>query len=535
MDTNLLHELFLPWADHAPHQSALTHEGHFVSYAELAQQTHAFRSGMLILGLARGERIGVYLDKRNEAVVACFGATAAGGVFVPLNPLLKSEQVSYILRDCNVRVLVTNAARLELLSNALAECHDLRHVVLVDGAANPIGGQRYSVHGWHEVCGTSVQQAHRVIDSDMAAILYTSGSTGKPKGVVLSHRNMVAGAKSVASYLQNHQEDTLLAALPLSFDAGFSQLTTAFHVGARVVLLNYLRPVDALNAVVRERVTGLTAVPPLWIQLSQLRWPETVSEHLRYIANTGGRMPRETLNALRAMLPRTKPYLMYGLTEAFRATYLPPEQVDRRPDSIGKAIPNAEVLVLRQDGNPCAPNEPGELVQRGALVAMGYWNDPVKTAERFKPLPGREPGLVSPEIAVFSGDTVRTDEEGFLYFIGRRDEMIKTSGYRVSPTEVEEVIYSTQMVSEAAALGVPHPTLGQAIIVIAAPKHGSALDADGLLACCRDRLPAYMVPAKIEVRLGPLPRNPNGKIDRKLLISEFQDLFVPQNATADTA
>jgi acyl-CoA ligase (AMP-forming) (exosortase A-associated) len=336
---------------------------------------------------------------------------------------------------------------------------------------------------------------------------------------------MVAGAKSVAQYLENAPEDTLLAALPLSFDAGFSQLTTAFHAGARVVLINYLLPRDVLNALVAERVTGLTAVPPLWIQLAQLKWPETIAGHLRYFANTGGRMPLDTLKALRAKLPRTKPYLMYGLTEAFRSTYLPPEEADRRPDSIGKAIPNAEILVLREDGTPCAPNEPGELVHRGALVGMGYWNDPEKTAERYKPLPRREGGLVLPEIAVFSGDTVRMDDEGFLYFVGRRDEMIKTSGYRVSPTEIEEVLYGTQLVGEAAAFGVPHPVLGQAVVVVATPKPGTTLEGDQLLAVCRDHLPAYMLPAKIDVRAGSLPRNPNGKIDRKALAGEFQALF----------
>jgi non-ribosomal peptide synthetase component F len=206
--------------------------------------------------------------------------------------------------------------------------------------------------------------------------------------VVLSHRNMVAGAKSVASYIENRESDVLLAALPLSFDAGFSQLTTAFHAGASVVLLNYLLPKDVVRAVAEHRVTGITAVPPLWIQLTQVTWPAGVSAHLRYFANTGGRMPFETLSKLRALWPQARPYLMYGLTEAFRATYLPPEEVERRPDSIGKAIPNSEVLVLRPDGSPCEPGEPGELVQRGALVAQGYWNDPDKTAERFRPLPG---------------------------------------------------------------------------------------------------------------------------------------------------
>ncbi len=304
-------------------------------------------------------------------------------------------------------------------------------------------------------------------------------------------------------------------------------MTTAFHVGARVVLINYLLPKDVLNALVKERVTGLTAVPPLYIQLAQLSWPASIAEHLRYFANTGGRMPLETLNALRARLPKTKPYLMYGLTEAFRSTYLPPDQVDRRPDSIGKAIPNAEILVIREDGTLCAANEPGELVHRGALVGMGYWNDPEKTAERYRPLPGREAGLVLPEIAVFSGDTVRMDDEGYLYFVGRRDEMIKTSGYRISPTEIEEVLYGTQLVGEVAAFGVPHPTLGQGIVVVVTPKSSDGLDDTTLLAACRDRLPAYMLPSKIEIRSGPLPRNPNGKIDRKSLSAEFLDAFPP--------
>jgi acyl-CoA synthetase (AMP-forming)/AMP-acid ligase II len=272
-------------------------------------------------------------------------------------------------------------------------------------------------------------------------------------------------------------------------------------------------------------VTGLTAVPPLYIQLSQLEWPAAIGERLRYFANTGGRMPRETLAALRSRLPKSRPFLMYGLTEAFRSTYLPPDEVDRRPDSIGKAIPNAEILVLREDGSPCAANEPGELVHRGALVGMGYWNDHEKTAERYKPLPastpGRDAGLVLPEIAVFSGDTVRRDEEGFLYFIGRRDEMMKTSGYRVSPTEVEEVLYATQLVGECVAFGVDHPALGQAIQAIATPPPGGSLDTAELLAECRRRMPAYMVPAGIVVRQGPLPRNPNGKIDRKSLAGEF--------------
>lgn len=520
-DTTLLPDLIFRAAERAPDAPALTYGKHTLNYGELQDQVTHFASGLIGLGLQRGERVAIYLEKRFETVIASFGAPAAGGVFVPLNPLLKPEQVGYILRDCNVRILVTSPERLTLLQETLPACHDLRDVIVLDDATGPAPLRGLALTTWSSLLEAEATAGHRLIDTDMLGILYTSGSTGKPKGVVLSHRNMVAGAKSVSSYLENHAGDTLLAALPLSFDAGFSQLTTAFHVGARVVLLNYLLPRDVIKAIEREKVTGLTAVPPLYIQLTQLAWPESITSHLRYFANTGGRMPRETLDALRRHLPQTRPFLMYGLTEAFRSTYLPPSEVDKRPDSIGKAIPNAEILVLREDGSPCAPNEPGELVHRGALVGMGYWNDPEKTAERYKPLPvhapGREAGLVLPEIAVFSGDTVRMDEEGFIYFIGRRDEMMKTSGYRVSPTEVEEILYATKMVGECVAFGVDDDRLGQAIQVIATPPVSGQLDVAALLAECRSRMPAYMVPAGIDVREGPLPRNPNGKIDRKTL------------------
>lgn len=530
-ESTLLPELIALTAESNPQAIAVTSGALSLKYGDLSAIVSQFASGLMGLGLQRSERVAIYLEKRFETVIASFGAPAAGAVFVPVNPLLKPDQVAFILRDCNVRVLVTSPERLALMKEVLADCHDLRHVVVTESGA-PSAPADAGLKGplalvsWRDLLSSAPQSGHRVIDVDMAAILYTSGSTGKPKGVVLSHRNMVAGAKSVASYLENGPQDTLLAALPLSFDAGFSQLTTAFYAGARVVLLNYLMPRDVLKAMVQESVTGLTAVPPLYIQLSQLEWPMAINDNLRYFANTGGRMPRDTLMALRQRAPKAKPFLMYGLTEAFRSTYLPPDQVDRRPDSIGKAIPNAEILVLREDGSPCSPEEPGELVHRGALVGMGYWNDAEKTVERYKLLapdaPGRQPGLPLPEYAVFSGDTVRMDAEGFLYFIGRRDEMMKTSGYRVSPTEVEEILYATQMVGECVAFGVEHPTLGHAIHVIAtSAMNMGATGLNDLMSECRKRMPAYMVPAGIEIVAGPLPRNPNGKIDRKLLACEW--------------
>jgi acyl-CoA ligase (AMP-forming) (exosortase A-associated) len=525
--SDLIHEFIFRSAERTPGAEALAYMGKRLSYASLADLVGSTANALLSTGLAKGDRVGVYLEKRIENVASLFGAAAAGGAFVPVNPLLKPEQIAYILADCNVRVLVTSLDRLKLLASVLPQCVDLRTVLVVGSTEELPRIDGMAIHSWDAAVASATPAAgHRSIDTDMAAILYTSGSTGKPKGVVLSHRNMVAGAVSVASYLENTPADRILSVLPLSFDYGLSQLTTAFHAGATAVLMNHLLPRDIVKAVEAERITGLAAVPPLWIQLAQLSWPRDCT--LRYITNSGGAMQRVTLDALRQSLPRVKPYLMYGLTEAFRSTFLPPSEVDRRPDSMGKAIPNAEIMVLRPDGSRCDPGEPGELVHRGALVSMGYWNDREKTAERFKPFPSLHHGLPMPEMAVWSGDTVRMDEEGFLYFISRNDEMIKTSGYRVSPTEVEEVVYAREQVGEAAAIGVPHPALGQAIVVVASPRDGMQLDAASLLAACKPHLPGYMLPSRIMIWEGSLPRNPNGKIDRKLLSTQLQNIFTEE-------
>ena len=528
----LIHELIFDAAQRAPHTPALSWQGEELDYAALAQYVRAGAGTLLTLGLQRGARVAVYLEKRPENVSAMFGAAAAGGVFVPINPLLKPDQVAYILADCNVAILVTSRERLAQLAPALAACPDLQTVLLTgDGDIQAsLGSVRLLSWNAEPASGAPAPMPHTVIDTDMAAILYTSGSTGRPKGVVLSHRNMLAGALSVSGYLRNTPQDRILCVLPLSFDYGLSQLTTAFVSGACAVLMNYLLLRDIVEAVEQEAITGLAAVPPLWVQLSQLSWP--LSTPLRYITNSGGVMQRPTLDRLRQSLPRTQVYLMYGLTEAFRSTYLAPEQLEQRPDSIGQAIPNAEVLVLRPDGSVCEADEPGELVHRGALVALGYWNDAARTAERFKPLPPQASGLVLPELAVWSGDTVRRDAEGYLYFVGRSDDMIKTSGYRVSPAEVEEVAYASGLVGEAAALGLPHAVLGQAIALLVTPAPGVELQRDNVLAACRARLPSYMVPLWVEIRDGVLPRNPNGKIDRPLLARELARAYAVQTGDA---
>jgi acyl-CoA synthetase (AMP-forming)/AMP-acid ligase II len=322
----------------------------------------------------------------------------------------------------------------------------------------------------------------------------------------------------VSSYLGNSADDVILSVLPLSFDAGFSQVTTSFAVGAHCVLMNYLLPREVPGLCAQHGVTGLTGVPPLWLQLVDASWPVEAARRIRYFANTGGRMPRATLDRLRGVFVDADPYLMYGLTEAFRSTYLDPAEVDRRPHSIGKAIPNAEILVLRPDGTRCAPGEEGELVHRGPLVAMGYWGNPVRTAERFRPIGRAEQPWRAPEIAVWSGDTVIADDEGFLYFVGRTDDMIKTSGYRVSPTEIEEAAYSTSIVRDAVAVGVADPALGQRIILVVTSPNG-ALDSATVMSALRPLLPLYMLPARVEVR-DELPRSANGKFDRAVIRAE---------------
>ena len=520
-----VHHLIQQRADQHGASAALTYKKERLTYSELWRKVLGVADGLADMGVANGDRIGVFLDKRNETVAAIFGASAAGCAFVPVNPVLKPQQVAYILADCDVRVLITSPERLSLLAEDLKRCPSLEHVVLVESGVtggSRSAGHEYFVHFWSERFDQPDPRSPATsrIDVDIAAILYTSGSTGKPKGVVLSHRNLIAGAESVSDYLGNAADDVILAALPLSFDAGFSQLTTAFSVGAQVVLMNYLLPADVVRLCAKHQVTGLTCVPPLWMQIAEQKWPSEVADRLRYFANTGGRMPKTTLDRLRQHFPQAKPYLMYGLTEAFRSTYLEPSQVDNRPDSIGKAIPNAEILVVRPDGTLCEPGEEGELVHRGALVALGYWNDPERTAVRFRPLPDQHSSWRTPELAVWSGDAVVADEEGFLYFVGRKDEMIKTSGYRVSPTEIEEVAYDSGMVRDAVALGVEDPKLGQHVLLVVAARDAHSFQSEDLLSTLRRALPLYMVPASVVV-LDEIPRSPNGKFDRARLRREL--------------
>lgn len=518
----LLHDLIFESASRDPSKTALKHKSATMTYAELAEQVDRLSRALVHIGVGKQDRVAIYLPKCMENVIAIFATAAAGAVFVPINPALKAHQVSHILLDCDAKVLITTQGKCQGLSTALGYCVDLQTVVQIDGVDDKaVGMYAQRLISWDDLIASPVTlEGHRVIDLDMVSLIYTSGSTGDPKGVILSHRNMVTGARSVAQYLKNSPSDRILAVLPLSFDYGMSQLTTAFLVGATVVLMNYLLPMEVLNTLVQEKITGLAAVPPLWNLLVELPWPSEAAENLRYITSSGGVVPVETTELLRQVLPDTEIFLMYGLTEAFRSTYLAPDQIDKRPTSIGKAIPNAEVMVLRSDGTPCGVDEPGELVHRGGLVSMGYWNDVEATRQRFRPINNRIDALPGEELAVWSGDIVRMDSDGYLYFLRREDDLIKTLGYRVSPNEIEEIFYRTGLVSEVVALGIPHSTIGQSVVLVATLKEGIEMTEKNLLDHCKQRLASYMMPSEIIFRTA-LPTNPNGKIDRKRLKSEI--------------
>jgi len=503
-----------------PQAPALVHQGRTLSYAQLLAEAAQMAALLQALGVGRGDRVAIYLDKCVDTVLAILGAALAGAVFVPVNPLLRVRQLVHILDHSGARLLVTSSMRYGTLSMHASIGPQLRTVLLTDEdeVAGLDGIDHLSLAYGLAHAGSAHVRTDGVVDVDLAAILYTSGSTGQPKGVMLSHRNLVSGAASVVDYLGLDASDRILAVLPLSFDYGLNQLAAALHAGASCVLMNYLRPRDILRAVLRDDITCLAAIPPLWQELAALDWP--AGTPLRRLTNSGGAMPPATTARLRAALPQAQLFLMYGLTEAFRSTYLPPAELARRPDSIGKAVPMAEIHVLRADGTPCAAQETGELVHRGPLVALGYWNDAAATAQRFRPWPGQS-GAAQPELAVWSGDMVRADAEGYLYFVGRDDELIKVSGYRISPAEVEAVLAEHPLIEEVVVFGVPREPAGAAIVAVLKTGAGAAPEADILDSYCRQHLPAYMVPSTFRIRQTALERGVNGKFDRKRLRQDF--------------
>ncbi len=479
-----------------PHAPALIDREGVVDYAAAEDAVARLAGWLAGVGLAAGARVATWLPKTRVACWMPLAAARAGLVHVPVNPVLRRAQVAHILADSGAALLLTQDAREATLEPG--DVPDECRVVTAAGA------------------GDAVPRSDADPDA-LVALLYTSGSTGRPKGVMLSHANLWLGAIGVAHYLEIAPDDRVLAVLPLGFDYGQNQLLSSWSAGACVAPLDYLTPRDVVKAVARVGATTLAGVPPLWTQLLESDWPAAVAGQLRRLTNSGGALTPTMVRALRTRFPAARLFPMYGLTEAFRSTYLDPDLVDAHPDSIGRAVPFAEVLVVRRDGALAAAGEPGELVHAGPLVAHGYWRDPERTALRFRPAPA---GSHYGGTAVWSGDTVVADGDGLLRFVGRDDEMIKSAGHRISPQEIEEAATAGAETSEAVAVGVPDGRLGQAIVLVA---RGDAAGEPALRARLKRELPAYMQPARIEWRAA-LPRNANGKLDRATIAAAVKEV-----------
>ena len=466
-----------------------------LTYGELDAAVGTAASALRANGLKMGDRIATWMGKTRLACIMPLAAARAGLVHVPINPVLKHSQAAHILADSGASLLIANSARLESL-----EENDLA------------GAKAIALEDWQDGGEALPPSSHD--PNELAALFYTSGSTGRPKGVMLTHANLWLGAISVAHYLGLKPSDRTLCVLPLAFDYGQNQLLSTWAAGGCAIAFDYLLPRDVVRAVERHDVTVLAGVPPLWLQLSKQQWGEA-GESLRTLTNSGGHLPEPLVRRLRTLFPKAKLHLMYGLTEAFRSSSLDPALVDQHPDSVGTAIPFAELMVVCADGSEAGADEEGELVHAGPLVGRGYWNDPERTAERFKPAPAfsRLGGT-----AVWSGDTVVKGVDGLLRFKGRDDAMIKVSGNRISPTEIEEAALASGAVADAAAFGVPDERLGQAIVLIAVASGEQA--EERLRAFLRRELPPHMQPRDI-VWKDSLPLGPNGKLDRKALKVEI--------------
>ncbi len=501
-------------AERLPERTALGHGAMEVSYGDLTVQVERLAAGLSQLPLQAGDRVVVYAPKSIDAVALMFAIGMAGLILIVANPLLRTRQISHLLRDSGARMLVGPSERLNSLKPILDELPSLKLACCLEDSVQwtlPTGDAVASI-SFAELASASPSTPKRPQSGDTAALFYTSGSTGLPKGVMVSHGNLVAGAQAVTSVIGNDSDDRLFALLPLSFDAGFSQLTTGFFGASTVILGDHYLARDTLAEASKSQITGLVGVPPLWQQLIAAEWPADLSESMGFFGSTGGVVTAELLDRLREVMPRARPYLMYGLTEAFRATILPPSEVHRRADSIGLPIPGAKIHVLRADGSECDVNEPGELVQSGALVAQGYWNSADASARRFRPLPDTHSEAAPDVAAVWSGDIVKRDEDGFLYFLRRGDDLIKTSGYRVSAAEIENLLLESPLVAEAVVVGAPDRLLGQALIALCVVKQSEDC-VDALMNYCRQHLPSYMVPREIKVAQ-QIPRGLNGKYDR---------------------
>jgi len=492
-----------------PQKEALIVGESRVSYADLNDQANQLAQALRQRGVERGDRVIVFLDSSVEAVASIFGILKAGAVFSVVNPTTKADKLAYILNNCRAKAVITRAQLLSIAAEAVAESPSVAFTLVAGSAeppANP-GGV-----AWQEALSAAPCEppANPGIDIDLAMVIYTSGSTGFPKGVMMTHHNIVAAATSITTYLENTADDIILSVLPLSFDYGLYQVLMSVKMGATVILENsFAFPYVILQKIEQERVTGFPLVPTIAAILLQMkdlqpgRFPR-----LRYITNTAAALPPAHIARLQELFPTTRIYSMYGLTECKRCTYLPPEELKNRPGSVGIAIPNTEVYIVDENGERVGPGVVGELVVRGAHVMKGYWEKPEETAERLRP------GPYPWEMALYTGDLFRMDEEGFLYFVGRKDDIIKTRGEKVSPKEVENVLYALEGVKEAAVIGVPDPILGQAIKAVIVLGEGVSLTERDVLRHCAQHLEDFMIPKSVEFR-DELPKTDSGKIRRR--------------------
>jgi acyl-CoA ligase (AMP-forming) (exosortase A-associated) len=502
----LLHHLFMNSSRRVPEKVAIADSTRNLTYRQVEETAGGISEWLAQAGIRKGDRVAFYLDHDVYQALVIIGISASGAVFVPVNSLLYPQQVQHILCDSETRYLLTTRALYSKIESIHKDCPTVQTVCFVEELS----------------CLGELKRNTDSIENDLAAILYTSGSSGRPKGVMLSHKNLIAGCWIVSEYLELTEKDRLLGILPLSFDYGLNQLITMLAQGGFYQFHTFVVPNQIVDALSRYEITGLAGIPTIWALLVRSTLAKTKLPHLRYITNSGGAVPLKVLTFLRNALPSKRIYLMYGLTEAFRSTYLSPEQLDQRPTSMGKAIPNTEIMVLDENGEICGDNQIGQLVHRGPTVSLGYWKRPEENQKRFRYLP-LTVGDQATERVVFSGDLVKRDEEGYLYFMGRNDSMIKCSGNRISPGEVEEVLFATGLLLEAAAIGIPDEVAGQVIKVFIVPKeqtNNQEALSQSVLDYCAQHMPSFMIPRHVQVVVA-LPKTSNGKVDYPSLKKDY--------------
>lgn len=502
-------------AARVPDKIALVSDTSRVTYREIETAANQLAHGLIARGVGRGDRVVLFLDNSIEAAIAVWAVLKAGAVFVMANPTTKSDKLTYLLNNSRATAIIAQAQRLQGYDHCWHETPHLRNVLVVGDPAN-VTNCTHSLVTWETLlideAALKQPPPKRCIDVDLAALVYTSGTTGNPKGVMLSHRNMVSSSLSIIEYLQNTSDDIVLSVLPLSFGYGLYQWLMCCRYGGTLLLEKSIAyPHATLEKLVREGATGMPLVPTIASLLLQLDLTKYDLSKLRYVTNAGAALPVEYLAKLKRVLPDTSIFSMYGLTECTRVCYLPPEELDRRPSSVGKAMPNCEVGIVDETGHMLGPNQVGELVVRGSNVMLGYWEAPEETAKRLRP------GAFSNDTWLHTGDLFQTDEEGFLYWVARKDDIIKSRGEKVSPREVEDVLHQHPLIAEAVVVGVPDPILGQAIRAIVCLKDGPSMTVREVQAHCREYLEDFMVPQQVEFR-PELPKTPNGKIDKKLLV-----------------